>query len=194
MLESIQIIDFLILDWIQSNLRGGWLDWLMPKITFLGEAGLLWIAIAVAFLLWKPRRRCGVKMIIGLVFCLVIGLLVLKNVVARPRPCWINTDIEMLVEVPLDYSFPSGHTMSSITSALLIFFEDKRIGIPALVMAVLISISRLHLYVHFPSDVLAGAILGAAVAVLVNRLVDKYLPVKDTEATVEKNEAITQEE
>lgn len=194
MLESIQIIDFLILDWIQSNLRGGWLDRLMPKITFLGEAGLLWIVIAVAFLLWKPRRRCGVKMTIGLVFCLVIGLLVLKNVVARPRPCWINTDIEMLVEVPLDYSFPSGHTMSSITSALLIFFEDKRIGIPALVMAVLISISRLHLYVHFPSDVLAGAILGAAVAVLVDRLVDKYLPVKDTEATVEKNEAITQEE
>ncbi len=66
MFEAIQQIDFQILDWIQQNMRTPWLDWLMPKITFLGEAGLFWILLAILFLLWKPRRRCGMKMLAGL--------------------------------------------------------------------------------------------------------------------------------
>ena len=176
MLEKINSTDFMVLDWIQGHLRCAWLDWLMPKITFLGEAGLIWIVIALLFLWLKTRRKCGLKMVVSLVICLVLGLLILKNIIARPRPCWINTEMEMLVKVPKVYSFPSGHTLSGISSALIIFKDDRRIGIPALILAVMIAFSRLYLYVHFPTDVLAGAVLGILLAVATDKIVEKYLP------------------
>ena len=88
MLEKINSTDFMVLDWIQGHLRCAWLDWLMPKITFLGEAGLIWIVIALLFLWLKTRRKCGLKMVVSLVICLVLGLLILKNIIARPRPCF----------------------------------------------------------------------------------------------------------
>lgn len=166
MFEAIQRLDFQILDWIQANLRCGWLDWLMPKITFLGEAGLIWIILAVIFLLWKPKRRCGILMTAGLIFCLVIGLVLIKNMVARPRPCWIRNDIEMLIRIPKDYSFPSGHTMAGICSALILLWDDRRIGIPGMVLAVLIAFSRMYLYVHFPSDIIGGVLAGTLFAFL----------------------------
>lgn len=176
MLEQIYTIDFMILDWIQEHLRCGWLDWLMPKITFLGEAGLIWIVLALLFLWLKTRRKCGLKMTVSLVICLVLALLILKNVIARPRPCWINTEMEMLVKVPKDYSFPSGHTLSGIASALIIFKADRLIGIPALILAVVIAFSRLYLYVHFPTDVLAGAVLGILLAIATEKIVESHLP------------------
>ncbi len=176
MFEIIQPIDFQILDWIQAHLRCGWMDWLMPKITSLGAAGLIWIVLSILLLWRKGHRKCGVKMIVSLVLCLVIGLLLLKNIIARPRPCWINDGIAMLVAVPKDYSFPSGHTMSSISSAVLLFREDRKIGIPACILAVLIAFSRLYLYVHFPSDVFAGTVIGILLAVMADKLVDKLMP------------------
>ena len=176
MLEKIYSIDFMILDWIQGHLRCGWMDWLMPKITFLGEAGLIWVVIALLFLWRKTRRKCGLKMAVSLVICLILGQFIIKNIFARPRPCWINTDMEMLVEVPKDYSFPSGHTLSGIASALIILKDDRRIGVPACILAVVIAFSRLYLYVHFPTDVLVGAVLGILLAIAVDRIVETYLP------------------
>ena len=176
MLEKIYTTDFMILDWIQEHLRCGWLDWLMPKITFLGEAGLIWIVLALLFLWMRKRRKCGLKMTVSLVICLVLALLILKNVIARPRPCWINTEMEMLVKVPKDYSFPSGHTLSGIASSLIIFKDDRRIGIPAVILAVVIAFSRLYLYVHFPTDVLAGAVLGILLAIATEKIVESHLP------------------
>jgi undecaprenyl-diphosphatase len=176
MFENIQVTDFMILDWIQTHLRCGWLDWLMPKITMLGEAGILWIVIALLFLWRKPWRKCGLKLFVSLLICLVLGLVLLKNMIARPRPCWINTDIELLVSVPGDYSFPSGHTWSGISSALIILMDNRRRGIAAMIMAVVIAFSRLYLYVHFPSDVLAGAVFGVLMALLTEKVVERYLP------------------
>ena len=165
----------MVLDWIQGHLRCAWLDWLMPKITFLGEAGLIWIVIALLFLWLKTRRKCGLKMVVSLVICLVLGLLILKNIIARPRPCWINTEMEMLVKVPKDYSFPSGHSMASFASAVVILQYDRRIGIPAVILAALIAFSRLYLYVHFPSDVLVGTLLGILFGILAPRIVEFIL-------------------
>ena len=176
MLEKIYSTDFMILDWIQGHLRCGWMDWLMPKITFLGEAGLIWIVILLLFLWMKTRRKCGWKMAVSLVICLLLGQFILKNIFARPRPCWINTAVEMLVKVPKDYSFPSGHSMSGISSAFIILLDDRRVGIPACILAVVIAFSRLYLYVHFPTDVLAGAVMGILLAIAVDKIVEKYLP------------------
>ena len=95
----------------------------------------------------------------------VVANLILKPLIARERPCWSNEDVELLVAMPQDFSFPSGHTLHSVMVAVVIFMYDKRIGSLAIIMAVLISFSRLYLYVHFPSDVLCGALLGTVFSV-----------------------------
>ena len=97
---------------------------------------------------------------------ILIGNLALKNLIARSRPCWINTGVSMLVSVPTDYSFPSGHTLHCFIAATVLMYYDRRLGIPALVMAVLVGFSRLYLYVHFPTDVLAGAALGVGIGII----------------------------
>ena len=166
MMEMIQQTDFRILDWIQENVRSPWLDWLMPKISFLCNSGWFWILIALVFLLWKKHRRCGMTMLVGLTLCFVLGIMPIKHFVARPRPCWINPDVSMLISIPKDYSFPSGHSASSFVGSVTMLRYDRRMGIPAVILAALIALSRLYLYVHFPSDVLAGILLGILSAFL----------------------------
>lgn len=175
MLEYIQQADFRILDWIQQNLRTPWMDWLMPKITFLGEAGLFWILLSMIFLIWKPQRRCGMKMLAGLAGGFVLGSVALKKIFARSRPCWIITDIEMLIRIPRDYSFPSGHSLAGFTAAVIIFRHNRRWGIPALILASLIAFSRLYLYVHFPTDVLAGILLGILTGIVTDLLFERFV-------------------
>lgn len=162
----IQQFDFAILDWIQANLRCEFLDFLMPLVTMYAEHGIFLIGIGVILLFFRSRRICGAAVLTGLTGGLLIGNLGLKNLIARARPCWINTDVSMLVSVPTDYSFPSGHTLHCFIAATILMYYDRRLGIPALMMAVLVGFSRMYLYVHFPTDVLAGAALGIGIGIV----------------------------
>ena len=80
---------------------------------------------------------------------------------------------ELLVKTLSDFSFPSGHTLASFEAATVLMIRDKRFGIPALILAILIALSRLYLYVHYPTDVLAGALLGVFIGIFACFLVDK---------------------
>lgn len=156
--------DTQILDFIQQHLRNEFLDRIFPFITVLGNEGIIWILIALLFLITKKYRKYGVMLSISLILCLLIGNITLKPLVARIRPYDINTAITLLISKPLDYSFPSGHTLSSFAAAIIIFYTDKRMGIPALILASLIAFSRLYLYVHYPSDILFGIILACIIS------------------------------
>ena len=101
MLEFIQNADWSILHWIQANLRCGALDAILPRLTLLGEAGAIWIAVAIALLLTRKYRKYGVCLSLALVAGLLICNVGLKNIVARPRPCWLET-IDLLVKNPRD--------------------------------------------------------------------------------------------
>ena len=152
--------EFEILDFLQS-IHSPILTSLMSFVTFLGEAGWFWIILGILLFCMKKHRPVGSAVLAALVLDFVTANLVLKPLVARPRPCWINESVEMLVRVPEDYSFPSGHTMASFAAAgALLFMGQKKIGICAVFLAVLMGISRMYFYVHFPTDVLAGAVLG----------------------------------
>lgn len=86
-----------------------------------------------------------------------------KNLFHRVRPYDIRTSIELLVKRPLDYSFPSGHTAASFTAVVALSFAgEKRAWKAALVLACLIAFSRMYLYVHYPTDVLGGVLVGIA--------------------------------
>lgn len=162
----IQQLDFAILDWMQAHLRCALLDALMPKVTLLAEYGIALILLGLVLLCVKRYRVCGAAVLGGLAGGLLIGNGLLKNLVVRPRLCWINPDVSLLVAMPKDYSFPSGHTLHCFIAATVLMCYDRRLGIPALGMALLVSFSRLYLYVHFPSDILAGALLGTGIGLL----------------------------
>lgn len=88
----------------------------------------------------------------------------IQNIAARPRPCWLES-VPLLIKNPTDYSFPSGHTLASVIGACVLTGANRRFGVFAIPLAVLIGLSRLYLYVHFPSDVLASAVLGLALGI-----------------------------
>lgn len=157
-----------------QGLHSPLLDRLMMAFTALGDMGIFWILLALVMLFRKKYRRCGIGMAISLVLMLIVGDVVLKHLFMRARPCWIDTSVELLIQLPKDYSFPSGHTFASFVSAVTIFLHHKKEGIAALVLAVLISFSRLYLFVHFPTDVLASIVLGTSIAFLVWFFMNRY--------------------
>lgn len=149
------------------------LDKIMILITHMGTKGIFWILVGVILLLFKKTRKCGLTVLIALLFSLIVGNILLKNIVARPRPCWIDETINMLIAVPKDYSFPSGHTFASFAAAVSVFLYYKKAGIAAIILAFLIGFSRLYLFVHFPTDVLSGAVLGICAAFASRCIVNK---------------------
>ena len=137
-------IDWSILHWVRDVLTCPFSDSLMPKLTLLSNGGAVWL-LAVGML---------------------VGNVCLKNFIARPRPCWLDSSVRLLIADPTDYSFPSGHTLSSVIGATILTKTDRRFGYAAIPLAALIAFSRLYLYVHFPSDVLAAAVLGVMIGEL----------------------------
>ena len=153
-------IDFAILDFIAEHIRCGILDTLVPLVTHLGDGGCFWIALAVVLLIPKKTRKYGAAVAMALIFDLILCNVTIKPLVQRVRPYDIRQGIELLISAPHDYSFPSGHTAASFAAAGALLFMKARGRIPALILAGVIGLSRLYLYVHYPSDVVCGAVLG----------------------------------
>jgi undecaprenyl-diphosphatase len=172
----VQTFEIAVLNFIQDNFRCGFLDLLMPIVTQLGDVGLVWILTALALLPFQKCRNTGVIMLCALAAEAVICNLMIKPLTARIRPYDINTAVELLIGRLSDYSFPSGHTAASFTAASVLFFRRTRLWIPATVLAVLIAFSRLYLYMHYPTDVLAGALLGTLIGYLCCRAAAHILP------------------
>ena len=170
-----QTVELAVLDWIQAHLRCGFLDAVLPVISRMCDHGELWIILAVVLLLIRSQRKYGAAMACGLVLDLVSCNLLLKPLVGRIRPFAVNTAVELLTKAPLDASFPSGHTAASFAAVFALKTAGSPLWKPALAVAVVIAFSRLYLYVHWPSDVLAGALLGAAVGWTGAKIVEKVL-------------------
>jgi len=153
-------IELSILDWIQT-LHMPFLDKIMVFITRLGDAGIIWIVLSIVLLLIPKTRKSGAVMVAALVVDVLLCNIVLKNLVARTRPYDVNTGVHLLVAKLHDYSFPSGHTAASFASVTALYLAgEKKLWKFALVLACLIAISRLYLYVHYPTDVLGGILFG----------------------------------
>lgn len=170
-------IDFYILNLIQ-NMRTDFLDFLMPVITFLGNGGAVWVVTGIIMLFFHKTRKAGITLLLSLLIGWLLSTLMLKNLIARERPfntfgATLNLD-NLLINAPSDrFSFPSGHTLSSFSASVVLLLVDKKIGIPALILAVLIAFSRMYLYVHFPTDIIGGIVLGIVFAVISNYIVNK---------------------
>lgn len=168
--------DLPILDWIAQHLHCGFLDKVMPVITAFGNGGIFWIALAVLLIILPKYRKAGLSMGLALLMGLLVCNLTLKPLVGRIRPYDYQLEhfgktISLLIATPHDFSFPSGHTIASFEGATALLLYDRKLGIPAMVLAVLIAFSRLYLYVHYVTDVLASVVLGVGFALLAAWLV-----------------------
>ena len=168
--------DLNVFHWFETAFNTGnykILDTVMYIITTLGDAGIIWIVLAVALMIPKKYRKCGMMMAGSLIIMLVLNNLVLKNLFQRPRPFlffenspvyqwWLNAG----AQVESDRSFPSGHTTSSFAAVVPLFKRDKRFGAAALVLAILIAFSRIYVHVHYCTDILFGVVLGVVYGLL----------------------------
>ncbi len=171
MMSAIINFDITVLNFIYDNLRCAFLDFIMPIITLFGESGIFFICIAVALLIFKKTRKTGAMLGLSLIIGLIVCNLTLKPIVARPRPYTLR-EVEMLVDGLSDFSFPSGHTVAAFEAASVLMMRNRKVGIPFLVLAILIAFSRLYLYVHFPTDVIVGAFIGAVSGFIAVKAVD----------------------
>ena len=170
--------DIPILNWIQAHLQCGFLDKAMPIVTLFGEGGIFWIAWAMLLLCIPKTRKIGLGMGIALVLGVVVCNITLKPLVARPRPYDFAAEnlgvfIDLLVKKQHDFSFPSGHTIASFEAAVVLLMNDRRMGVPAVILAVLVSFSRLYLYLHYPTDVLFSVAAGILFALIGNAAAKK---------------------
>ncbi len=158
--------EFYLLDYIQYEIRTDFLDKVMVAVSFLGKASMIWLLITAVCLIFKKTRPVGISLACDIVFNFIAGNLIIKNIVHRVRPCQLNKTVELLTSVPFDASFPSGHTMFAFGAATIIFMYNKWYGTAAFIFAFLMGFSRVYLYVHFPTDVMFGAVFGVVFALI----------------------------
>lgn len=173
---AIQALDEQVLLWIQECVRQGVLDPLVKLYTTLGNAGIVWIVVSVAMLCWKPTRRAGATALCAMVLGLLCTNVVLKHLVSRPRPYTVVEGLIPLLTSGDPNSFPSGHTCAAFAAGVAWFGTAKKGGwrAAALIQAVLMGLSRLYVGVHYPSDVLAGAVIGTLCGLGGLWLVDRW--------------------
>ena len=201
-MDSFTQLDGNLLIGIQHALNADWLTPVMKLITLFGENGIFWIVACLVMLLFRKTRRLGIICSFSLLFTFIICNLCLKPAIDRIRP-WVTFQlVDAMLPPPGDASFPSGHSANSMGPAWAMFiatmpvktaagrsYEDvrclgwkgeglsprlmHRIGIAAVVLAVLIGISRLYLGMHYPSDVVCGLLLGMIVAAIVYKVILK---------------------
>ena len=172
--EFIVNIDVAIYQFVDSIMNPV-LNVIMTFITHLGDTpGIIWFILGLGLLIPRKTRKLGILLFAGLAFASVINNLCLKEIIERPRPynldptVWANAGYTYnwpgLIEKSSSWSFPSGHTSTSIGAgfALLLGCRKKElgIGIPAFIISLLIGFSRIYVHVHYPTDVIVGALIG----------------------------------
>ena len=167
------------LDLLHEKLYNPTFDKLMVFVTSTGNMGTVWIIAALLMMLVEPDFKDGYTMLIALMLCIMIGNLTIKNIVRRQRP-FFHKEYKLLIKQPRDFSFPSGHTLSSFAAATVIFLTNPICGVIAYLYASMIALSRLYLRVHFFTDVgfslFAGIAIGYGANFLMKTGIMDFLP------------------
>ncbi len=177
-MDALNQFEIGILDFIRDTFSCKFLDYFFVGITRLSDKGIFWIILAIVLLCFKKTRKTGICLGAVLLIGEILGNQILKKIFERPRPYTVNPSVELVIEKLSSFSFPSGHSRCAVECAIAIYANNKKWGIAAIVLAVLTCLSRMYLYVHYPTDVLAGAALGiidGLLAIFIIKKVGEYI-------------------
>lgn len=164
MIEAILRADKVLLDWVQA-LRTQTLDIVIRPLRFWGTRGFSGLSGRLFYAFpEKQKDRPADDRGAGGDVC--------HQYAGAEKPVCASASVRSVSErifyaCPSGFSFPSGHSISSFAAAGVLFFRREKGRVAALILAALIAFSRAYLYVHFPSDVVTGSLLGFAAAYLV---------------------------
>ena len=159
MFNFFKTIDNKGLKYISEKCQNRTFDKMMPIITMMGNLGVIWFVISSLMFLKVEYRIIGIGVILAVALTTIIGEGIIKHIVRRSRP-FQDKEEKLLINKPITYSFPSGHTASSF-AALAVFLQmNGKLGLIVSPIATLIAFSRVYLKVHYPTDVIFGMVLG----------------------------------
>ena len=170
-------VDVVLFYFINLNIQNPFFNYLMPIITNLGLS-LFWIVLSIILIIFGGKKGRNVALI--LLIAIVIGFFlfdILKYVFMRPRPFMVLTGVHQLATA-YNYSFPSGHATIAFIACIIL---GKKYGhlILFILFAVLIAFSRVYIGVHYPGDVVAGALLGVIISIFVLHFENDILKLKN---------------
>lgn len=166
-LQKIKEIDIKTAYFFPKFYHHRFLSGIMKFIAGIGDFGMVWLVLVLLLSLNTKTQLLSQKMLAALLLATIVGQVTIKSLVRRKRPCHTYHDVDMLIPIPSDYSFPSGHTTSSFACATTVCFFFSRVGGICIIFAFLMAFSRLYLFVHYLSDVTFAIILGISVGVIV---------------------------
>ncbi|MDO5564132.1 MAG: phosphatase PAP2 family protein [Eubacteriales bacterium] len=175
--------EFAFLDFINLNIVNPFLTPIMKVFTYSANSGAIWIVLCLIFLIIKKYRKIGIVMAFALIIDVFLVNICLKNMIHRIRPYEINLLVDILIKKPNDFSFPSGHTAASFAICSSIFMiKQKKLFFVTLIISIIISFSRLYFYVHFPTDIIGGALCG-----IISGILSYFIYIKIEPKIKEKN-------
>ena len=157
-----------------QNLHNPLLNTIMIFFTKIGDLGAVWLLIGLVFFFFKKTRKVGAVIYLSQILNIIV-VTILKDTIQRPRPFLTLTDLHPLISLPTSYSFPSGHASSAFAGALVIAYLLRKWTIPAYAVAITIAFSRVYLGVHYPSDIIVGALIGTISSIIVITFYNKFL-------------------
>ena len=161
------------LSFLYSIPRTQFLDSFFLAVTNIaGSYGQLWLCVGILLLFFKKTRSTGIAVLISYIAVYVFGQFILKNLISRPRPCHVDETFELLVKRPSSSSFPSTHSSWAFGGATAIFMKFRKAGIASFVVATLIAFSRMYMFLHYPTDILAGMIMGIVFGIAAVKICD----------------------
>ena len=187
--EFIVNIDVAIYQFVDSIMNPV-LNVIFTFITHLGDTpGIIWCILGICLLIPKKTRKLGILLFAGLAIASLINNVCLKEIIQRPRPynldpsVWANAGYTYewpgLIKQSSSWSFPSGHTSSSIGAAFALLLGCKKkylgVGIPAFIVSLLIGFSRIYVHVHYPTDVIVGALVGIIGGIIAWLIIEKVV-------------------
>lgn len=156
-----------------QSIRTDFLDSAIVFITnFVGKNAEIWLVLGIALLIFKKTRKIGLAVLLSYGLTWVICQDIIKDIICRPRPCHVDESIELLISRPSSYSCPSTHSALAMAMATSVYYFNKKFGIAAFVVSLIIGFSRMYLFVHFPTDVLLGYLIGIVAGIVAGKVVE----------------------
>lgn len=172
MLALLNNLDQSILFFIQMNFHFPILNQIMILFSEAGNRGFIWILISLILLISKKTRYIGLVTLGALILSAIMGELILKHLIERPRPYVDFPAVQLLADKASSSSFPSGHTASAFAAAYVLSRYLKKWAPLFWLIAIVIAFSRLYLFMHYPSDVVAGIVIGLLCGKMATSLYD----------------------